>query len=408
MAEETRNDHELESGGHGSKPKAKKQKARSTKSRRRAARSPDQLGDNEESADGAKDASFTKDRRRLLYICRAIKDRIEQETSPDSIGSIGGLLRELEETDLAQRLGFGVPPLVHTERPHPEDEWFSLLIWNGPHGEGGGELLLSRRFKAATKRGAMPSVTTTCEQVENRDFLISLLQDWIQAIEALEEPEVYPALPLGIILGVNPRLCADLFWKDLRLLRRMLMNDMGGAFLSSYPSPEYWRTQMLEGLLRRMARAAWGSAAGNGVACIRVGKSLRVFHPLGLGTVDVETTRIVSPTAQPPDQCKMAAEFISQWMELREDELLGEQVELGPTDLEVLQALKELGATHEDARVPAKDTAGRVTGSPDVALVKRPLAKLVKLGLVRSRTGKAGGSWLTPAGDRRLARAAKQ
>jgi hypothetical protein len=69
-----------------------------------------------------------------------------------------------------------------------------------------------------------------------------------------------------------------------------------------------------------------------------------------------------------------------------------------PLQLDILQALRTVKATDSDKRVTGPDIASKVGGEATEQSVKAPLAALNRHGLVSSKTGRGGGTWLTPEG----------
>lgn len=72
---------------------------------------------------------------------------------------------------------------------------------------------------------------------------------------------------------------------------------------------------------------------------------------------------------------------------------------LGEICYEILQALKELGALSEVTRKTGAEVARRCRKQSDFSSFKAPNARLAKLELIKSKTGRGGGSWLTPNGN---------
>jgi hypothetical protein len=76
----------------------------------------------------------------------------------------------------------------------------------------------------------------------------------------------------------------------------------------------------------------------------------------------------------------------------------GQAEALSPLQYDILDALRGLRATDPEKRATGPDIAGKVGGDATGQSVKAPLADLKRRGLVDSRTGRQGGSWLTPKG----------
>jgi hypothetical protein len=77
-----------------------------------------------------------------------------------------------------------------------------------------------------------------------------------------------------------------------------------------------------------------------------------------------------------------------------------EEQEPSLTELEdeCLQALHALGAIKEALRQKADEVADKIERGKGAASIKHALARLVRKGLVESRCGRRGGSWLTQSG----------
>lgn len=79
-----------------------------------------------------------------------------------------------------------------------------------------------------------------------------------------------------------------------------------------------------------------------------------------------------------------------------------DEIHLSRNKMFILKGMLELTAVDSDSRVSADDIAAKVAGPPaDSNNVKAPLAELKKDGLVESKEGRTGGSWLTAAGRKR-------
>jgi hypothetical protein len=81
---------------------------------------------------------------------------------------------------------------------------------------------------------------------------------------------------------------------------------------------------------------------------------------------------------------------------------------IGPVDREwddltdrqrdCLQALYEAKALDADTSLTADEIATRAAGAKDPSGFKRPLSDLCQRGLIDSKTGRGGGSWITTEG----------
>jgi hypothetical protein len=71
---------------------------------------------------------------------------------------------------------------------------------------------------------------------------------------------------------------------------------------------------------------------------------------------------------------------------------------LSPLQYDILDALRSLKAIDPDKRKTGPAIADRVGGDATEQSVKTPLADLTRRNMVDSRTGRGGGSWLTPKG----------
>jgi hypothetical protein len=71
---------------------------------------------------------------------------------------------------------------------------------------------------------------------------------------------------------------------------------------------------------------------------------------------------------------------------------------LSPLLYDILQVLRQLKATDPEKRATASTIAERVGGGATEQSCKAPLADLKHRGFVDSKTGRHGGSWLTPEG----------
>jgi hypothetical protein len=71
---------------------------------------------------------------------------------------------------------------------------------------------------------------------------------------------------------------------------------------------------------------------------------------------------------------------------------------LSPLQDDVLEALRNLKATDYDKRATGPAITAKVGGEATEQSVKAPLGDLKRRGLVDSKTGRKGGTWITPAG----------
>jgi hypothetical protein len=71
---------------------------------------------------------------------------------------------------------------------------------------------------------------------------------------------------------------------------------------------------------------------------------------------------------------------------------------LSPLQYDILDALRILGALDPEKRATGRDIAAKVGGDATEQSAKAPLADLKRKGLVDSKTGRNGGSWLTTPG----------
>jgi hypothetical protein len=81
---------------------------------------------------------------------------------------------------------------------------------------------------------------------------------------------------------------------------------------------------------------------------------------------------------------------------------------LSPLQYDILDALRALKATDAEKRVTASMIAERVGGGATEQSCKGPLANLKRRGLVNSRTGRHGGTWLISEGFALINRVRKQ
>jgi hypothetical protein len=80
---------------------------------------------------------------------------------------------------------------------------------------------------------------------------------------------------------------------------------------------------------------------------------------------------------------------------------------LSDLEYDILEALYRLKATDPEKRRTAEDLAGRIGGGATAASCKVPVARLGRRGLVRTKEGRSGGCWLSPAGVALIKRARK-
>lgn len=88
---------------------------------------------------------------------------------------------------------------------------------------------------------------------------------------------------------------------------------------------------------------------------------------------------------------KKAAEDL--WMFIQ-----GNAETLRPEQKNILQAMMEMDATHEDKRKTAADIIGRALGVTEADAYKPMMADLSKRHLIETKEGRGGGGWLTSLG----------
>jgi hypothetical protein len=71
---------------------------------------------------------------------------------------------------------------------------------------------------------------------------------------------------------------------------------------------------------------------------------------------------------------------------------------LSPLQYDLLEALRSLKAIDHEKRATGPEIAKKVGGEATEQSVKAPLADLKRRGLVQSKTGRNGGTWLTENG----------
>jgi hypothetical protein len=80
---------------------------------------------------------------------------------------------------------------------------------------------------------------------------------------------------------------------------------------------------------------------------------------------------------------------------------------LSPLCYDILQSLRALKATDSDKRATASQIAHKVGGDATEQSCKGPVADLKRRGFVNCKTGRHGGSWLTPEGQELIDRVRK-
>jgi hypothetical protein len=132
-----------------------------------------------------------------------------------------------------------------------------------------------------------------------------------------------------------------------------------------------------------VCQAAWATPDGR-----------RGVSGLGLLAVRATAALLAPATAPPPEPTPVAAPPPA-----------APPPEPTPVDLplpaltcDILEALRRLRATGPDNRTTGRAIAAKVGGDATKHSVKEPLADLKRRGLVDSRTGRNGGTWLTETG----------
>jgi hypothetical protein len=179
-------------------------------------------------------SAFERDRRRLTFLCEEMLRRLSEGTGQQQLSAIVQISKEIEETDLAVKLGFVGRPVFLVERSHGSSEHAQFLVWNDPLG-GGGEILVFLQQVVRKHSGNHELLPIWCDISADARYLANALRAWVRLLNGLVEPNVYPAMPIWVAPGVDHRLWADPFWRALHcVLLRMQMKE-SEAYASSYP-----------------------------------------------------------------------------------------------------------------------------------------------------------------------------
>ncbi len=137
------------------------------------------------------ESAFTRDKAKFLGLLRQVVARIG-EADDDSVGQIVPLIAAIDETDPAIKLGFSVAPFQFVEvRDRPPHRYVHEIIWNDPHGAGGGEVWLSAPQEVIGKE---VDYVRTRSKADDRERLLRVADRWLLAVRELSEPDTYPAL----------------------------------------------------------------------------------------------------------------------------------------------------------------------------------------------------------------------
>lgn len=263
----------------------------------------------------ASPSEFERDRRRLLFLCGEMIERIQAETEPTSIGPIVPLARDIDETDLAIKLGFRFGPLSFGHRWEPHFERVEFLIWHEPFGTDGGELI--QRLVQVMKHhsGKEMRIPIERDQVKNRAMLIKALKAWIRAVEGLREPTVYPAMPPWVAADVDHRLWADPFWRAMHILTnvmRMRPND----------SLAYYYSTTTEHAVGRINRLAHDAGLPSRLVFTRKGRSLMVNGPDGGAANVIDPDPLTALGEKTAESRETVIAILRQWQERRAENSL--------------------------------------------------------------------------------------
>ncbi len=265
--------------------------------------------------------AFERDRKRLLRLLREIGTRISEVEDDSSIGDILPLVREMENADLSVRLGYRGQPLSFEERrDNPQFEVERTLLCNDPHGTRCDFIQVSGVLRSSHH----DSIATRSKR-NDRQRLLCVVGRWIRDLEALEEPEVYPASPGYFVpgAGVPRELWSDALWRELHFTISMFDDWMPNCWGPEHSFPGQSTIDKINQLVRESGLAAHPP----------FGRS----SPVGLHVYDVEGTQVADlmPASgggleQPTeDDLQSLTDCLREWQAARANQL-GQHIERAP------------------------------------------------------------------------------
>ncbi len=157
-------------------------------------------------------SAFQRDQSKFLYLLREIEHQLGGQIGKEGIFfGISSLVQELNELELAGRLGFQGRPLDCVQRELPWGAEQHVIIWNDPLG-GGGEIVTAHFMK-------MPLIHGTFRHRMDHPEVVAMLkevvQKWTRAVQGTPEPKPYPGLAMPPPAGVDVHLFRDPMWRKL-------------------------------------------------------------------------------------------------------------------------------------------------------------------------------------------------
>jgi hypothetical protein len=219
-------------------------------------------------------SEFDTDRARFIYLCSELRARIAAETDPRSIGPVGALITELDDSDLAVKLGFACPPFLFGTRSEPHFERVDFLIWNEPHGSVSGEYILHLVQTLKVRGARSEKLPIRRDQTKARPRLVAVIDAWIRAAEGLRRPREYPVMPRYVSVDVEHRLWADPFWRAIHTMQLMMRSDEG-SLLSRH------MTESIGRQMRRVNALANDAGVNSRIVFATTGSTLVMFDPDG-------------------------------------------------------------------------------------------------------------------------------
>jgi hypothetical protein len=250
---------------------------------------------------------FRRDRKRMLGLLRELETRLVEvplEAIPENIIP---LIQEIDDTDLAIKLGFRASPFIYCPRQlrTTRDE---IVIYNDPFEFGNGELLL----RVTTRLGNRYRSYNRVEK-EEFEFIKRIVGRWKRAVSILSEPETYPAMPPYYDPTVPRDLWVDPLWRELHLTAGAIRRGDPLLWTESADQP-------LGSMIRKILRLIRSHDLPAHVPFTWDGSTTAVHDPNGLKVAAIEIVDgyLVRP---PRETLGRIVDALIAWRDVRGDQV---------------------------------------------------------------------------------------
>jgi len=271
-------------------------------------------------------SAFEVDRHRFICLLEQLRERVAHPPHDSTVGDIWPVAREIDECDVAVKLGYLRPPFTSLERQQPGHVYVHALILDDPHGDSG-EVWLSAPIEVVTPKGpARFDATMAASKRGARARMLQCLDRWLMSVRGLSEPKLYPCLPPLMPKGTDHTLARDPLWFRLHeMVSRLNVRGQRQYAHNNLVEQRTWAT--------RIERLMGESGLGEGILLrdeIRRGGKL--------GDWLIHSPLSPSPTRVPrPKEGRLSSKArtllrsaLAAWRDRREEQLISP--DLAPTE----------------------------------------------------------------------------